>query len=81
VEGAPACFFRGLFILCADVGISHRQAGVGHGLLETLAVLLLGLAPLDPGHIGGLHEGLPAVHATVGHISHLAAQLPKRWIQ
>ena len=71
-EGLPAGFLPQLFVLCAGVGVCHGLPGVVDRPGETLAVCLLRLAPLDPGHIGGLHDGLLAVHPAVGQFSDLS---------
>lgn len=72
-EGLPADFLREFFIMCPRRRVCHCLPRVVNRFGEALAVCLLGLAPLDVGHIGGLHDGLFAVHHTVGQFSDLAA--------
>ncbi|HXQ38914.1 MAG TPA: hypothetical protein VN843_33235, partial [Anaerolineales bacterium] len=46
-----------LFVNEADVRVFHRRFGIAYGFPETLAVCLLGGAPLDTGHIWTINHG------------------------
>jgi hypothetical protein len=61
-EGLSAGFLLQLFIMFAGFGIRHRPLCIMDRLVEALGVCLLCFAPFDPGHVGGLHDGLLAVH-------------------
>ena len=74
-EGLPAGFLPELFILRTGCGVCHRLLCVVDRLGEALSVCLLRLAPLDPGHIRGLHDGLLTVGPAVGQFSDRAFDL------
>ena len=76
-EWLPICLHGHLLIIGTDLGIRHGLPGIEDRLAEACPVRFLRLAPFDFGHVGGLHNGLLAIHATIGPVSHFAPERQK----
>ena len=67
--------------MCADLRVCHRLLGVGNRLCKAPTLSFLRLGSLDPGHVGGLHQGLFAIHLAVRVYAHLAGHACNGWVK